>query len=83
MSPCVFHKMRAFNDGFIISPSGEKNSERELGMTWTEGERAPGWKSAVPAGRLEEKKKEKNARQKGEISASKEPTADVLLAIGV
>lgn len=62
MSPCVFHKMRPFNDGFIISPSGEKNSERELRMTWTEGERALGWKSGVPAGRLEENKNRSSER---------------------
>lgn len=38
----IFNKMRAFNGRFIISLSGEKNSEREPEMTWTERERAPG-----------------------------------------
>lgn len=49
--PCIFHETKAFNDQFIISASGEKNSERELQMIWTERERASGQKSGVPAGR--------------------------------
>lgn len=27
--PCIFHETKAFNNQFIISASGEKNSERE------------------------------------------------------
>lgn len=84
MSPCVLHKMRAFNDPFIISASGEKNSGRELEEAWTERDRAPGGKSAVPARRLEENKtKPKRLCRKDEISALKEPEADLPVSISL
>lgn len=75
MPPCVFHTMRAFNDQFIISPSGKKNSERELEVTWTERESAPGETRRL--------KENTNAWQKSQTSALEEPKADVPASIGV